>query len=199
MRAVNLLPLDLRVGRRRPPTAAIGIAGVGVLIVSALVIGFVSANDAADKREQELATLERELAETRRAAKPKPEQANVTAERDQRLTALSDAMTKRLAWDRVLREVSLVLPEDVWLSTLAAAGGTSGDATAPTSPTGAQTITFNGFTYSQEGVARLLNRLGLVPDLTNVKLQTSTVTEVGSQQIYGFTNLADVIEGGATP
>jgi Tfp pilus assembly protein PilN len=199
MRAVNLLPLDARVGRRRPPMAAVGLAGIGVLVVSALVVGFVSASGTADEREQELTALEQELTQTRRAAKPKPAQANLTAEREQRFTALSDAMTKRLAWDRLLREVSLVLPNDVWLSTLAAAGASTTDAPTPTPPTGAQTITFNGFTYSQESVARLLKRLALVPDLSNVKLQKSSVTPVGSQQIYGFTILADVISGGATP
>jgi Tfp pilus assembly protein PilN len=199
MRAVNLLPLDARAGRRRPPMAPVALAGVGVLVVSALVVGFVSATGSADEREQELTALEQELTETRRAAKPKPAQTNLTAERDQRFSALSDAMTKRLAWDRVLREVSLVLPDDVWLSTLAAAGAPSTDPAAPVPPTGAQTITFNGFTYSQESVARLLTRLALVPDLSNVKLQTSGVTAVGSQQIYGFTILADVISGGATP
>jgi Tfp pilus assembly protein PilN len=195
MRAVNLLPLDARAGRRRPPSAALAVAGVGVLAASLLVMGFVSASGDADKREQELAGLERELAASRRAAKPEPVETGRTAERDQRFTALSTAMAQRLAWDRVLREVSLVLPDDVWLSNLAAGGASATDAAAPAG----QTVTFNGFTYSQESVARLLSRLALVPNLGNVKLQQSSVTEVGSQQIYGFTVLADVTSGGGTP
>ena len=197
MRAVNLLPVDARVGRRRPPSAPVAVAAVGVLAVSLLVMGFVSARSDVDKREQELAGLERELAASRRAAKPEPAQTGRAAERDQRFTALNDAMSQRLAWDRVLREVSLVLPDDVWLSNLAAGGGPAGDAAAP-APAG-QAVTFTGFTYSQESVARLLTRLGLVPNLGNVKLQRSSVTEVGSQQIYGFTVLADVISGGGNP
>jgi Tfp pilus assembly protein PilN len=197
MRAVNLLPLDARAGRRRPPSAALAVAGVGVLAASLLVMGFVSASGDVDKREQELAGLERELAASRRAAKPEPVETGRTAERDQRFTALSTAMAQRLAWDRVLREVSLVLPDDVWLSNLAA-GGASATDPAAAAPAG-QTVTFNGFTYSQESVARLLSRLALVPNLGNVKLQQSSVTEVGSQQIYGFTVLADVTSGGGTP
>lgn len=203
MRAVNLLPLDARTGRRRPPTAALAVAGAGVFAVSILAVGFVTANGKVDEREQELVAMEQELAAARRTAKPKPAQTGLAAERDQRFTALNDAMTKRLAWDRLLREVSLVLPEDVWLSSLAAGGGTATASTSSSTPAPAtaalQTLTFNGFTYSQESVARLLNRLALVPDLGNVKLQKSSVTEVGSQQIYGFTILADLINGGATP
>ena len=197
MRAVNLLPVDARVGRRRPPSATLAVAGVGVLAASLLVVGFVSARSNVDKREQELAGLERELAASRRAAKPEPAQSGRAAERDQRFTALSDAMAKRLAWDRVLREVSLVLPDDVWLSNLGAGGAGATDAAAATPAT--QAVTFSGFTYSQESVARLLTRLALVPNLGNVKLQQSSVTDVGSQQIYGFTVLADVSSGGGNP
>jgi Tfp pilus assembly protein PilN len=202
MRAVNLLPLDAQVGRRRPPVAPVAVAAGGVLAASVLALAFFSANGRVDDRERELAALEQQLETTRRDAKPKPAQTGVAAEREQRFSALTDAMGKRLAWDRVLRELSLVLPDDVWLSGLVAGGGASTDTTAaPTDPAaaGAQTLTFNGFTYSQESVARLLKRLALVPDFGEVKLQNSSVTEVGSQQIYGFTILADLITGGATP
>jgi Tfp pilus assembly protein PilN len=202
MRAVNLLPLDARVGRRRPPAAPLAVAAAGVLLAAVLAAAFFSANGRVRDREQELATLEQELETARRAAKPKPAQSGVAAERDQRFTALNDALAKRLAWDRVLRELSLVVPDDVWLSSLAAGGGSAaGATTSSTDPATAagQTLTFNGFTYSQESVARLLKRLDLVPDLGDVKLQKSSVTEVGSQQIYSFTILADLITGGATP
>jgi Tfp pilus assembly protein PilN len=202
MRAVNLLPLDARVGRRRPPLAPVAVAAGGVLAASLLAVAFFSANGRVDDRERELAALEQQLETARRAAKPKPAQTGVAAEREQRFSALADAMGKRLAWDRVLRELSLVLPDDVWLSGLVAGGGASTDTTTPpTDPAAAaaQTLTFNGFTYSQESVARLLKRLALVPDFGEVKLQNSSVTEVGSQQIYGFTILADLITGGATP
>jgi Tfp pilus assembly protein PilN len=200
MRAVNLLPIDVRVGRRRPPAAPLAVAAAGVLAASLLTMAFLSANGRVDEREQELTALERELETTRRAAKPKPAQSGLAAEREQRFTALNDAMTKRLAWDRILRELSLVVPDDVWLSSLTA-GGAAGTTTTTPDPAAAaaQTLTFNGFTYTQESVARLLTRLDLAPDLANVKLQKSSVTEVGSQQIYGFTILADLTNGGVTP
>jgi Tfp pilus assembly protein PilN len=200
MRAVNLLPPEARAGRRRPPAAAVAVAGAGVLAASLLAVGFVSANGKVDSREQELASLEQELEATRRAAKPTPTETGVSAERDQRFTALNSALGERLAWDRVLREVSLVLPEDVWLSSLAA-GGSSAEGTSGETPDAqaGQTVTFNGFTYSQESVARLMTRLDLVPDFGEVTLQNSSATTVGSQNIYSFTVLADVISGGGNP
>jgi Tfp pilus assembly protein PilN len=194
MRAVNLLPIDDRGGRRRPPAAPLAVAGVGVLLASVLAMGFFSASGKVDEREQELAAVERQLAAAKRAAKPsKPSRPRRTAERDQRLTALNDALAKRLAWDRVLRDVSLVLPDDVWLSSLRADAPAAAEAgSEPATAAAGRTLTFTGFTYSQESVARLLRRLGLSRELGNVRLQQSSVTEVGREEIFGFTVLADV-------
>jgi Tfp pilus assembly protein PilN len=202
MRAVNLLPIDERAGRHRPPAAAVAVAGAGVLAASLLTFAFVSANGKVDEREPELTALERELATARRATQAKRSQPTVSTEHQQRLTALNSALGEQVAWDRVLREVSLVLPEDVWLSSLgAASAGASGAASTTSTPEAAtgRTVTFNGFTYSQESVARLLRRLALVPHFGNVKLEKSSVTTVGSQQIYGFTVLADVATGAGNP
>jgi Tfp pilus assembly protein PilN len=199
MRAVNLLPVEARAGRRRPPAAPLAVAGVGVLLASVLAAGFFSASGKVDEREQELTVVERQLAAARRAAKPsKPTlRPGRAAERDQRLTALNDALAKRLAWDRVLRDVSLVLPDDVWLSSLRADAPEAAEAaTEPTTAAVGRTLTFTGFTYSQESVARLLRRLGLSRELANVRLQQSSVTEVGREEIFGFTVLADVKSAG---
>src|SRR5258706_505685 len=42
----------------------------------------------------------------------------VTSEEQPRLAAISSAMSTRIAWDRILREFSLVLPSDVTLTSL---------------------------------------------------------------------------------
>jgi Tfp pilus assembly protein PilN len=201
MRAVNLLPIDARAGRRRPPAAAVAVAGAGVLAASLLTVAFVSANGKVGDREQELTRLEQELAVARREAQAKRSQPSVSGVHQQRLTALNSALGEQLPWDRVLREVSLVLPDDVWLSSLGASAAAAGAESTTTAPEGAasQAVTFNGFTYSQESVARLLRRFDLVPHFGNVKLEKSSVTTVGSQQIYNFTVLAEVAPVGGNP
>ena len=201
MRAVNLLPSEDRGGRRRPPAAPLAVAGVGVLLASVLAAGFFSASGKVDEREQQFTAVERQLAAAKRAAKPSkpPPRPGRKTERDQRLTALNDALAKRLAWDRVLRDVSLVLPDDVWLSSLRADAPTAAEpGSEPTTAAAGRTLTFTGFTYSQESVARLLRRLGLSRELGNVRLQQSSVTEVGREEIFGFTVLADVKTAGGT-
>jgi Tfp pilus assembly protein PilN len=56
-------------------------------------------------------------------------------------------------------------------------------------------MTITGYTYSQDSVARLLERLSVVPDLKNVQLQSSASTKVGGQQVYAFTIVSDIRKG----
>ena len=53
---------------------------------------------------------------------PKPQPVKVStispelaAQKDARQAAVDQALASRTSWDTVLREVSLVLPDDVWL------------------------------------------------------------------------------------
>jgi Tfp pilus assembly protein PilN len=170
MRAVNLLPRDdARSKSRQTNPVVLGgvIAGVAATAIIAAVFLTVSAG-VADKQER-LDAAQAELDAT-----PVPPPADTSAatlqqERSQRVVALSTALGKRVAWDRILRELSLVLPEDVWLSTLSAKAPSE----AADAPAG---FTITGKTYSHDGVARLLARLAVVPHLSAIQLQHSSVT-----------------------
>ena len=79
-----------------------------------------------------------------------------------RVIAVSAALAERVAWDRVLRRFSLVLPDDVWLQSLAL---TSPPAPArpkrpplrpPPRRRSVEGFIVTGRTYSHDGVARLL-------------------------------------------
>jgi Tfp pilus assembly protein PilN len=108
-------------------------------------------------------------------------------------------LTSRVAWDRVFREFSLVLPEDVWLTTLSAKSPISPVTNVSTTSEGGapSQFTIQGRTYSHDGVARLLSRLQVVPDLTNVQLLSSTLSKVGGQDVVEFSIAADIKVSGA--
>ena len=57
-------------------------------------------------------------------------------------------------------------------------------------------LELDGYTYSQEAVARFLARLSVVPDLTDVQIKTSQLTEVGGKQIVQFAIFATVRNAG---
>jgi Tfp pilus assembly protein PilN len=169
-----------------------------VLLSGALSILFLNASGKVKDKQAALTQLKDELAAipTPDASKVRTQNALV-ADKATRVQALNAALSRRVAWDRVFRELSLVLPDDVWLSTLAAKAPTSSSvATAPAVASGtavaATEFSLDGYTYSHAAVARLLSRLAVVPDLVNVQLQQSTLTKVGTAQVVHFVIVADV-------
>jgi Tfp pilus assembly protein PilN len=201
MRPANLLPPDLaREGGKSLPGGAVVALGTGAAVGALLAGGFVLEHGKVSKREDQLAALKVQLASI---PAPKPstvvQQPGVAAERDARQTALDQALAQRVSWDTVLRELSLVLPEDVWLKTMTATASVTDPAVAATAPgAGSTGLVMSGFTYSQEGVARLLTRLALVPHLANVQLQSSSSSQVGTRKIVAFAVSADIIATGGT-
>jgi Tfp pilus assembly protein PilN len=204
MRAVNLLPRDVPVKSFAAGRGVVfGGVGGGALVTVALVTMVLGAGGTAATKQQELDSLRAQI-----AAVPRPVEqvdtsgdAQLAAEKGARVGALSLALTGRVAWDRVLRQVSLVLPEDVWLTSLSAKAPVPVDPAAPAvDPSAAPAAAgFNliGSTYSQDGVARFLSRLSVVPDLENVRLVSSQSESSGERTLVAFTIVADVRAPGA--
>jgi Tfp pilus assembly protein PilN len=200
VRPANLLPDDLRraSGRTLPPEA-IGAAVAGVALVAVMVGLYSMEHGAVTRREQTLAAVQ---AQTRAVPAPKKPAVAVSpelaADKDARTAAVDAALGQRISWDAVLRELSLVLPSDVWLTTLSAQGAAASP-TDPSAPVAAGTsVTLTGSTYSQAAVARLLTRLALVPHFSNVTLQTAAGTTEGTRSVVGFTISAQIRNPGGS-
>lgn len=200
MRPANLLPADLRRASNRTfPPEAIAAVGAGVAVAALLVGAYTVEHGAVTRREQRLAAVEAQIravpAPTKPAVAVSPE---LAADKDARTTAVNTALDQRTSWDAVLRELSLVLPSDVWLTTLSAQGATT-PTTDPSAPAQTGTsLTLTGSTYSQAGVARLLTRLALVPYFSNVSLQTAAGSNAGKRSIVGFTISAQIRNPGGS-
>ena len=174
MRAVNLLPRETKrsqsVSAERLPLV-VGVV-VAALVMASLGGMFMLESSKVSSAKSELAIAKAQFAATPvPAADPNaiPTPAAVAATQQPLFASVSTALSQRIAWDRVLREFSLVLPNDVWVTSLNLA--------APTGGTSANGLLLQGTTYSYGGVARLLSRLSLVPDLTAVTLTSSSRAE----------------------
>jgi Tfp pilus assembly protein PilN len=201
MRAVNLLPKDpgQRTIRKESLPVLIGACSA-VLVAAVLGAMFMMGSGKIAAQQRKLDDLNR----TYQALPPPPAgpsvaQQQLAGEQSARVSALSTALTSRVAWDRIFREFSLVLPEDVWLTTLTAKSPISAVTNASTSSGGGapSQFTIQGRTYSHDGVARLLSRLQVVPDLTNVQLLSSSMSKVGGQDVVDFSIAADIKVSGA--
>src|SRR5581483_3993477 len=117
MRAVNLLPRDE--ARRKPQGISLQTKLTTIApVFAALVLGsaWYVANTQVYERQTKLEALKAEVA---KLPPPKREPAidpALRAERDARVAALAGALAQRVAWDRILRQISSILPEDVWLT-----------------------------------------------------------------------------------
>lgn len=186
MRAVNLLPRDEQRERFQSARTSLFLAGGGVIAATAFAMFLASSagSDASNSRA-ELEAVEAEIANL-----PKVEDAVVThgtivRERSDRVAALSAALSTRVPFDRLLREISFVLPGDAWLTQLDATAPVSTvpavAGAAPPPPTSTSTapagVSIEGATYSHDSVARVLARLSVVPSLENVRLTSSARVE----------------------
>jgi len=201
MRAVNLLPRDQaqRTIKKESLPVLVGACS-GVLVLAALGAMFMMGSGKVAAQQRKVDDLNRVYqALPPPPAGPSAAQQQLAGEQSARVSALSTALTSRVAWDRVFREFSLVLPEDVWLTTLSAKSPISPVTNTPTSTgTGPPSqFTILGRTYSHDGVARLMSRLQVVPDLTNVQLLSSTLSKVGGQDVVEFSIAADIKVTGA--
>jgi Tfp pilus assembly protein PilN len=227
MRAVNLLPRETKQPRKRLSVVGQLSLVAPFVVAGLLVAAYLLASSGVNSKRSTLQALQDELASLPTPKAPVQQQNPALASEQQlRIDALGAALQSRLVWDRVLRQISAVLPADVWLTTMSAkapevpaivptaATAPTGATTPPTTtdttattttatttttaaapvpaPAAPQPMTFAGYTYSQEGVARLLSRLAVVPALQNVQLVSSTETTVGDQTVISFSIEADV-------
>lgn len=181
MRAVDLRPRDAHAsseGNRRVPIA---IAACGFVVLGLSVVMYHSASAAVDARTSDLALTQAAIDGLPAPERPTVSSSAVVQERVDRTAALSGALDTRVPFDRLLRDLSYVLPDDAWLTGLSASAPVdTASATAPgtvSASTTTQGVTIAGATFSQASVARVLSRLSALASLTDVRLATSARVE----------------------
>jgi Tfp pilus assembly protein PilN len=201
MRAVNLIPHEERRGEhaamRGGPLAYIAIGALVAALagVTALVL---TGNEIAD-RKAEISQLRAEDTAAKARAQRLSAYTAFRTMHDQRVATVTSLADSRFDWERVMRELSLVLPSDVWLTNLTATvapgvtleGGSSGGGSSGlrgAAPGPALEIT--GCTTGQDAVATLVTALKDIDGVTRVGVQSSALGETGAG--------AGVSEGGGS-
>jgi Tfp pilus assembly protein PilN len=211
MRAVNLLPRDVAKTKTRQINLPLLTGVVAAVIVTfVLAAGFLHESAKVAHKQTELDAARAELSLIPPPAPTDSASSTLAGEQTQRVAALQTALNGRVAWDRVLREISLVLPNDVSLSGLSLqaplpppapvvrVSGSVSAAPAPAPPTSSTDMTMSGNASSHQGVARLLSRLALVPDFQNVTLSHSASVSPGTKGPVEFALTAGIRPPGAT-
>jgi Tfp pilus assembly protein PilN len=187
MRAVNLLPSDLRgsspsaapVKPERERVEGIGayvVLGALALCVAMLAVYVVASNNVKQKQADLDTVTAQADAAAQAAAKLKP-YADFEASAKARVETVRGIAAARFDWERALRDLSRAMPADVKLESLTGdmgipgASGAGGDSLRGSIASPA--ISLAGCTTSQPAVARMMARLRAIDGVTRVSLSRS--------------------------
>jgi Tfp pilus assembly protein PilN len=176
MKRINLLPPEARVkaSRERGLIYAVLLL-VAVVVVLGLV--YVWQSGIVNNKQDQLSQIQAQQAVVAAEAAKLAPYAQIQATRTA-MTATGKAIyDARVPWSTILEEVSLVIPENVRLQSMSCAVPSTMQpgAAAAAGPAAASTdVTFTGTTYTHEDVAEFMTRLGLIPQLKNIQLGSTT-------------------------
>jgi Tfp pilus assembly protein PilN len=182
MRPVNLIPREERAGERRPlrggPLAYI-VVGALVAALLGITVLVVTGNQISDSKA-ELAQIESEKTAVEARAQALDAYTQFHSVSAQRVATVASLANSRFDWERVMRELALVLPGDVWLTNLTAS------ASPAVAPEGAASVSLRssiagpalelvGCARSHDAVAGFVKALENVDGVTRVGVQSSSL------------------------
>jgi Tfp pilus assembly protein PilN len=180
MRPVNLIPPEDRRGVKAPSrTGAIPYAILAMLAVVLFAVAAVTlTNKQISDKKAEKSQLEAQQADAQARADALAPYAQFADTANARVQTVSQLAESRFDWVRVLKELSLVLPGDVWLTDLsgsanpsvqAATGGGSGLTEGLAVPT----LVIEGCATGHDAVAAFVETLKDIDGVTRVGVESS--------------------------
>jgi Tfp pilus assembly protein PilN len=203
MRPVNLIPAELRQGAHSPMrTGPIPYVVVGALVaVLAGVALLVVTGNQVSERKQEVAQLKREDAAAVREAQRLAAYTQFQTLHEQRVATIASLADSRFDWERVMHELSLILPHDVWLTELNASaspdsGSGSGGGGGLRGSIAGPALELDGCATGQESVAGFVTALKEIDGVTRVGVESSELAD--QEEGAGSTGSASGSGGGGT-
>ena len=182
MRPVNLIPVEQRHGERAPmrggPLAYI-VIGALVAALAGVTLLVVTDNQISDSKA-EIVQLKQEEAATQARTAQLEAFTQFHQVHDQRVATVTSLADSRFDWERVMRELALVLPGDVWLTNLTGTDSpevtVEGATSVPLrSSVPGPALQLVGCASSQDAVAGFVQALKDIDGVTRVGVQSSAL------------------------
>ncbi len=200
MRPVNLIPPeDRRDGSgqmRGGPLAYIVVGALAILLIGVVLL--VDTGNKVSAEKEEITRLQSEITFTQAKAQRLAAYTSLAELHDRRVATVTGLATSRFDWERVIRELSLILPDDIWLTNL------TGTAQPGIAVEGAASISLRdsapgpalellGCGRSQDAVAGFISELKEIDGITRVAIQSSKLGEdnEGGGESESSTNVGD--------
>jgi Tfp pilus assembly protein PilN len=185
MRPVNLIPPDERRGDRAPLRTGVFtyvlVGGLALLLVGILAVALT--NKQINDRQAEKQGLEQELVQATAKAQSLQAFINFRTAQESRAATVASLAQSRFDWERVLHELSLVLPSDVWLKNLTGTvspnvtvesdGGGSSGGSGMRAQVAGPALEIDGCATGQDAVAGFVSSLEDIDGVTRVGLDSS--------------------------
>jgi Tfp pilus assembly protein PilN len=194
VRPVNLIPPEERAGARKPmrggPLAYIIVGALAAAVIGVATLA-VTSNKISDSKA-EIARLEEERTTVEARAQALDAYTQFHLLQEQRTATIASLADSRFDWQRVMHELSLILPANVWLTNLSgtaspgvSVNGSAGSSLRSLIPGPA--LELNGCAKSQDAVAGFIQALKEIDGVTRVGVQSSAVSS-GSGEMSGGTS-----------
>lgn len=190
MRPVNLIPSEDRRGQDAPGrTGPLPYLLVGVLVAALVgVTALVLIGNQISDRKSEITRLEQEDAAAKARAEKLAAYSQFRTMHEQRVLTVSKLADSRFDWERVMRELSLVLPRNVWLTNLIASASAEASVAESSSGSGGTdlrasipgpALQLTGCATSHDAVAAFVTTLKDIDGVTRVAVESSELPESG--------------------
>jgi Tfp pilus assembly protein PilN len=196
MRPVNLIPAEERHGTQSPlRTGALPYIVLGglVALLAGVALLVVTGNQISERKE-DIVTLKREDKAAQKRAERLAAYVELAELRQARTATIGSLADSRFDWERVMRELSKILPGNVWLTSLnasaspdASSGGSSSGTSGAALRAGVAgpALELTGCATGQDGVAGFVTALKEIDGVTRVGVQSSAIADTGSSAQAG--------------
>ncbi|MCB0874886.1 MAG: hypothetical protein KDB46_01705 [Solirubrobacterales bacterium] len=206
MRPVNLIPPEERRGSTAPSrTGVLSYLVVGVLaVVLVAVSAIVLLGNKVDDKQAEVDSLEAQAVEAEARAEGLASYVSFQQMRESRAATIDSLAKSRFDWERVIRELSLVIPKQVWLSNLTGTvspevqiddGAAIGLRTSVPGPA----LELVGCARSQPAIAKLIAALHDIDGVTRVTAANGIKSDTTSDSTASSDSSDSVDTGGDCP
>jgi Tfp pilus assembly protein PilN len=181
LRPVNLLPARYRPARASGERPGIGYAVIGALaVLLVMVLLYVVTNNGIKDAQNKTARAQVEQQAAQARIGQLQAYGDFAALKVSREQAVAGVAEVRFDYERLMREVALVLPHNTYLTTFSATGGSGPTTTAGTATAAGPTVNMTGCAPSHPGVSVAIVRLRKLHNVQDVELNSSTKAGSGT-------------------
>jgi Tfp pilus assembly protein PilN len=188
---VNLLPPEIA-EKRRARKMQVGMGAAVAVAVVGVAAGYVMAHSSVSSAKSDLADAQAETSRLQTQVAQYAGDQTLRAQLSAEQGMLSTAMANEVQWSHYLNDLTLRIPDNVWVSNVTITTGSSGTTGATAGAGGIGQISVAGTAFTHDDVAAWLDSLAKEKGYANPYFQNSAETFIGTRRFVNFTSTAVV-------